>query len=150
MVLLLMVAQAGASGATQISGLGRPAGAGECTDPEGAGADFASVLEGELEGCVYVFVESYGCTPSGVYLETGSEIFVAESSDGRAGTFSTTYRFSGKFEDCAGLTGQAFGRCQHPIVAGSGTDDFEGVTGRIDFKDDVAAGNFPYTGHLSS
>lgn len=150
MVLLLLVVPVNAAGATQVSGIGRFADEGECTDPEGAGSDFASVLEGDLDGCVYVTVETWSCTPSGVYLETGTEIFVVESSDGRSGTFSTTYRFSAKFEDCAGLTGQIFGRCQHPIVAGSGTEDFEGVTGRIDFKDDVAAGNFPYTGHLSS
>ena len=43
---------------------------------------------------------------------------------------------------------EIFGRCQHPIVAGSGTGVFEGVTGRLDFKDDIAAGNFPYRGHF--
>jgi hypothetical protein len=33
-------------------------------------------------------------------------------------------------------------------VTGSGTRDFEGVTGRLDFKGDVAAGNFPMRGHF--
>jgi hypothetical protein len=41
------------------------------------------------------------------------------------------------------------GRCEHPIVAGSGTGGFEGATGRIDFKDDVVAGEFLYRGHIS-
>jgi hypothetical protein len=33
-------------------------------------------------------------------------------------------------------------------VAGSGTGAFDGVRGRIDFKDDIEAGNFPYRGSL--
>ena len=148
MVSLLIVASVSAAGATQISGVGFFAEEGECTDPEGAGADFANNLTGDLEGCLYVFVESYQCTPSGFYIETGSEIYVGRGGEGDDGTFSTTYRFTAKFEDCPNLAGQIFGRCQHPIVAGSGTGDYKGVTGRLDFKDDIEAGNFPFTGHL--
>ena len=40
------------------------------------------------------------------------------------------------------------GRCQHLVLEGSGTGVFGGVTGRLDFKDDVEAGNFPYRGQL--
>ena len=76
-------------------------------------------------------------------METGTEIFVSED-----GTFETTYRFEAKYEDPANLVGEIFGRCQHKIVKGSGTGNFEGVTGRIDFKDDVEAGDFPYRGSL--
>jgi len=41
------------------------------------------------------------------------------------------------------------GRCQHPVVRGSGTDGFAGVTGRVDFKDVVADGTYLYRGHLT-
>jgi hypothetical protein len=34
------------------------------------------------------------------------------------------------------------------MVKGSGEGVFEGATGRLDFKDDVSVGNFPYRGHL--
>ena len=33
-------------------------------------------------------------------------------------------------------------------AAGSGEGAFAGVTGRLDFKDDVENGCFPYRGHL--
>ena len=64
------------------------------------------------------------------------------------GTFRTTYRFEAKYEDVANLAGEIFGRCQHPIVEGSGTGIFEGVSGRLDFKDEVESGTFLYRGHL--
>jgi hypothetical protein len=148
LVLLLVVAPAGAAGATQISGIGYFAEAGECLDPEGAGSDFALNMTGDLNGCHYVFVESWSCTPAGTYIERGTETYVGGGGEGDSGTFSTTYQFTAKFEDCATLAGEIFGRCQHPVVAGSRTEDFEDVTGRLDFKDDIAAGNFPYRGHL--
>ena len=97
-------------------------------------------MTGDLEGCLYVFVETAESSPSGTYRETGTELFVAS---GGAGTFRTTYRFEGKYEDVANLAGEIFGRCQHVIVEGSGTGVFEGVTGRFDIKDDIEAGNFP-------
>ncbi|MFN2202902.1 MAG: hypothetical protein ACK2UO_17010, partial [Caldilineaceae bacterium] len=58
------------------------------------------------------------------------------------------YRFSAKYEDCTNLVNEIVGRCQHPIIANSGEGAFEDVTGRIDFKDDIEAGDFPYRGHL--
>ena len=138
-----------AEGATQISGVGfydDDVTDVTCRDPEGAGADYALVMTGDLEeGCLYAFVETQESSPSGTYRETGTETFVA--SDG-SGTFSTTYRFEAKYEDVDNLAGEIFGRCQHPIVEGSGTGIFEGVTGRLDFKDDVETGNFLYRGHL--
>ena len=146
-VVLTVPSPALAEGATQISGVGYFAEPGECTDPEGQGADFALTMTGDLEGCHYVFVETAEGSPSGTYRETGTEIFVGQYN-GEAGTFSTTYRFEAKYEDWVNLVGEIFGRCQHPIVADSGTGVFEGVTGRLDVKDDIAAGNFPYKGHL--
>lgn len=135
-----------AGGTTKISGLGFFANPGECTDSQGADADFAVKLTGDLEGCLYTYVETADCSPSGTYRETGHELFVSQGN--AADTFGTTYRFEGKYQDCANLMGEIFGRCQHPIVAGSGTGAYTGVTGRLDFKDDIAAGNFPYRGHM--
>lgn len=146
--VLAAVSPALAAGATQISGIGYWPGPGACTDPEGAGADYAVLMTGDLEGCHYTFVETSVCSPSGTYNETGTEIFVGEYNGG-TGTFNTTYRFTAKYEDCPAFAGEVVGRCQHPIVVDSGRGVFEGVTGRIDFKDDVVAVNFPYRGHLS-
>ena len=77
----------------------------------------------------------------------GIETFVGEY-EGMDGTFNTTYLFTAKYVDCATLAEEIWGRCQHPIITGSGTGDFSGVTGRFDIKDDVEAGNLPYKGHL--
>ena len=134
---------ASAEEVTRISGVGFFDVDGLCVDPEGDGADFALILTGDLEGCLYVFVETAAFTTSGTYVETGTEIFV-----GADGTFETAYRFEGKYEDPINLVGEIFGRCQHVIREGSGTGVFDGVRGRIDFKDDIEAGDFPYRGSL--
>src|SRR5215212_5109546 len=130
-------------GATQISGLGSYDARCDPTsvDPR---ASYAILMTGDLEGCLYTFVETVECSSSGTYRETGTELFVGSTSEG-AGTFETTYRFEAKYEDPAT---EIFGRCQHPIVVGSGTGVFEGVSGILLFKDDIEAGNFPYRGHL--
>ena len=146
-VVLTVPSPALAEGATQISGIGFPAATGECIDSQGAGSDFAIRMTGDLEGCHYVFVETATCSPSGTYRETGTELFVG-SYNGGTGTFETTYRFEAKYEDCPNLIAEILGRCQHPIVSGSGEGVFAGVSGRLDFKDDIEAGNFPYRGHL--
>lgn len=138
------------SGAIQIDGLGFFAETAECDFPS-EGADFALRLTGALEGCLFVFVESYGCSPSGTYRESGKEYFVG-TYQGSSGTFWTNYKFEAKYEGCSedGLYqgAEIFGRCQHPIQNGSGTGVFEGVKGRLDFKDDVESGTFPYRGHF--
>jgi len=135
------------AGATQISGIGYFAGPAECNDPEGQGSDYDLIMTGDLEGCHYVFVETARCSAGGTYNETGTETFVG-LYNGAPGTFETTYRFTAKYTDCANLVGEIVGRCQHPITAGSGEGVFEGVTGRLDFKDDIEMGNFPYRGHF--
>jgi hypothetical protein len=150
LALILAAPAALAEGATQISGVGvfdDPPADGDCNDPEGVGDDYALVLTGALEGCLYTFVdhETAQSSPSGTYRETGTEIFVA--SDG-VSKFTTTYRFEAKYEDVANLSGEIFGRCQHPIVEGSGTGVFEGVSGQLFFKDEVETGTFFYRGHL--
>lgn len=139
-----------ADGAIQISGIGYFDVDGECIDSEGEGADFVILMTGDLEGCRYVFVETFEDSPSGTYRERGTEILVVKYG-GKTGTFETTYHFTGKFEDVASWSGEQFGNCHHPIVEGSGTGDFEGVTGRLDFRDNVEDGiavNYPYRGHL--
>jgi hypothetical protein len=125
---------------------------GPCSDPPAPYAGFTSyaplVMEGSLEGCWYTLVEDSRTTPSGVYLESGQELFVG-SLDGvpLSGTFTTTYRFEAKYAP-DGVT-ELHGRCQHPLVAGSGTGGFAGATGRVDFKDII--GNpvtYVYRGHI--
>ena len=67
---------------------------------------------------------------------------------GAEGTFTTNYRFQGKYEP-PGFVVEIFGRCQHPIVAGSGTGGFEGAEGRIDFKDIIGDPIvYVYRGHI--
>jgi hypothetical protein len=136
-----------AGGATQISGV---AFFDEAEAPVCApvmGYDYALVMTKDLEGCLYTDVKTAESSPSGTYRETGTELFVGSYLDG-SGTFETTYRFEAKYEDVDNLVGEQFGRCQHPIVEGSGTGIFEGVSGRLDFKDEVESGTFLYRGHL--
>jgi hypothetical protein len=139
-----------AVGATQISGVGFFATNEECNS-QSQGATYAVRMTGDLAGCLYVFIDEFECSPSGTYREEGRELFVG-TYNGQSGTFWTVYKFEAKYEGCAAngsaLGAEIFGRCQHIVVEGSGTGDFEGVTGRLDFKDDIEAGNFPYSGHL--
>jgi hypothetical protein len=137
------------AGATQISGLGSYAAPGECNDPEGQGSSYNLIMTGDLQGCHYVFVETASCLAGGAYIERGTETFVG-LYNGAPGTFKTTYLFTAKYKDCANLVGEIAGRCQHPIIAGSGEGVFEGVTGRFDMRDDIETGNFPYRGHFRS
>ena len=153
MISLLFVGFAGsvnAAGAMQISGFADITGAG-CEEELG---DFALGLSGDLTGCNYVTVQSSECSPSGTYRERGTEYYIIVDDNGtQIGTFETTYLFTAKFEGCDRENGiplgaEILGRCQHPIVAGSGTGVFEGVTGRLDYKDHVEINEYPYRGHL--
>ena len=137
------------AGATQISGIGYFATPGEC-DYESQNAVYAIRMTGDLEGCLYAFIDDFECSPSGTYREEGREYFVG-TYNGQPGTFWTTYKFEARYEGCnngAPEGAEIFGRCQHPIVAGSGTGVFNGVTGQLNFKDNIEAGNFPYRAHL--
>ena len=139
-----------AKGATQISGINYFDETDGC-NATGQGATYALIMTGDLQGCLYTYIDSFSCSPSGTYMELGREYFVG-TYKGETGTFWTNYRFEAKFEGCAengsyvGL--EIKGRCQHPIAKDSGTGVFEGVTGRLDMRDDLEAGNYPYTGHL--
>ena len=85
-----------------------------------------------------------------MYIESGKEIFVGSLNGGPDGTFSTTYKFESKWDPDVSTGSEVDGRCQHPIVEGSGTGGFDGATGRADFKDEVTTGQFFYRGHMSS
>ncbi len=138
------------SGATQVDGIAYFAEAAECDVPS-QGAAYALRMTGDLVGCMYTYVDEWECSPSGTYREKGREYFVG-TYNGQSGTFWTTYNFEAKYEGCAidgsYIGAEIKGRCQHPLVDGSGTGVFEGVSGRLDFKDDIAAGNYPYRGHF--
>ena len=133
---------------TQISGDAYYDSAGEvCGPPPSGYADFTSypplVMRSSLEGCWYTKVETSRSTPSGVYLESGEEVFVGTLNGGPAGIFATTYRFEAKLD----LNGAEIrGRCQHPIVEGSGSGGFEGARGLVLFKDIVP--EYFYRGHI--
>jgi hypothetical protein len=122
-----------------------------CPAPPEGFEDFTDypglLLQGDLEGCLYTDVQETRGTPTdGVYVEMGQEVFVGTLNGGEPGTFTTTYRFQGKY--AAGA--EVFGRCQHPIVDGSGTGGFEGATGRLDFKDLIedSGVTYVYRGHI--
>ena len=125
-----------------------------CPGPPEGYPDFISyppiVLTGSLEGCWYTKVEratDHGA-PSGTYLESGREVFVGSLDGGPDGLFTTSYKFESKWDPDVSSGAEVHGRCQHPIVEGSGRGGFDGVTGRLDFKDIVADGSYVYRGHL--
>ncbi|MDO9374663.1 MAG: hypothetical protein Q7T76_09605 [Ferruginibacter sp.] len=137
-------------GATQIAGVSYYDANDECNSA-GQGATYALNMTGDLTGCWYIFIDKFDCTPGGAYMELGRELFVG-TYKGESGSFWTTYRFEARYEGCAAdgsyLGAEIVGRCQHPIIEGSGEGVFKGVKGRLDMKDDIAAGNYPYRGHL--
>jgi hypothetical protein len=109
------------------------------------------VFTGSLEGCLYIKVDAFkdNGAPSGVYLEQGREVFVGSLNGGPDGLFTTTYKFESKWDPDVTTGRELKGRCQHPIVAGSGTGGFAGATGRFDFKDVISDGSILYRGHIT-
>lgn len=138
--VMALAAPASAAGVTQISGIavydGNSEEPGNCDELE-SGLTL-ELISGDLIGCWYTTDATASATPSGVVNERGTETFIGEWN-GVPVRFDTTYKFTGMF-DVDG--NEIHGRCQHPIVDGD-------VGGRIDFKDDVATGEFLYRGHLS-
>ena len=107
-----------------------------------------------LDGCLVITsVTREQWNPSVTYQENGTELFVGnlfiDGVDQGPGTFETTYQFRAKFEERGNFDTEIFGRCQHPIVSGTGV--FKYVEGRLDFKDVLegpGAPYFPYRGHM--
>jgi len=148
LVSMGLMAPASAAGTTQIGG-GAAYDATVCKKPPEGFTSYTSYpglrLTGSLEGCLYTEVLDFRSTPSGGYIETGHEVFVGSLNGGDDGTFTMNYRFQGKYEGDV----EIHGRCQHPIAAGSGTDGFEGATGRLDFKDIIRdTVTYVYRGHI--
>ena len=152
-VALLVALSAPAAARTdQISGVATIAAPGQCDPIPDEYGDFPPLyLTGSLEGCWYtnILTSKDNGSPSGVYQERGIEIFVGSLDGGPEGRFETTYKFSSKWEPDVSTGVEVKGRCQHPIVVGTGIGAFAGVTGRVDIKDDVATGTYPYRGHLT-
>lgn len=152
MLALAPPASANVKGATQVAGVGVFDAAGECQDDVGF-YHAAIVITGDMPGCLYQVWGPSSMKPSGTYFERGTETFVSAANS--ADRFETTYVFTGKFND-GDFGDEIFGRCQHPIVPGSGTGAFAGATGRLDFKDVIERdgdGNitnvyFPMRGHI--
>jgi hypothetical protein len=122
-----------------------------CPPPPEGFEDFTSypplVLTGTLVGCWYtkiLTVHDNG-KPSGVYLETGEEIFIGEL-DGEHVEFTMTYKFESKWDPDFTTGVEVHGRCQHPIT--EGFSESGPITGRVDFKDIVEDGSFVYRGHI--
>ncbi|MFL5862079.1 MAG: hypothetical protein ACJ780_15090 [Solirubrobacteraceae bacterium] len=119
-----------------------------CPDAPSAYDSFPPlVMAGSLDGCWYTHIETALITPGGVYHESGTELFVGQLDGGPTGTFTTTYKFEAKLNADGA---EVRGRCQHPIVSGSGTGGFAGATGRVDFKDIIGDPiTYVYRGHIS-
>ena len=145
--LLIALSVPAHAASNQLSGRAFLDTAGACPAPPAGYNGFPPiVMTGSLTGCWYTKILSSKQTSSGVYLETGQEIFVGSLNGGAEGTFGTTYRFESKFDPATGT--EIRGRCQHPIV--TGTDDFAGATGRVDFKDIIGVPvTYVYRGHIS-
>lgn len=149
-----------ANGNTQISGTGVFDGGTNCGDPPAGFADyywFTLELAGDLVGCLYTLPLDGKVTKGNTYQEWGVEVVEAcldENGNGSCdlnepfGMFETSYHFTSRWAGVPFESDQLNGRCQHPITVGSGTGDFAGVTGRLDFKDDVVEGDFDWRGHI--
>jgi hypothetical protein len=148
---LLLMNPIPSDAATQISG-DAYYDATQCPGPPAGYEDFTTypglVLTGSLEGCLYTGPITSKQTPGGVYLESGEEVFVGSLDGGPVGTFATTYKFESKWTP-DGV--QLWGRCQHPIVDGSGTGGFEGARGRLNFTDIIGepVTTYIYRGHIA-
>ena len=125
------------NGATQVAGQtdsavcdAPPAGFEGSQDPS---TGYAFHISGDLTGCMYGVITDARFHPSGTYQEVADEIFVSDVDSGD--TFQMVERYTAKF-DTADFS-LFFARCKHPIVSGSGAGAFEGVSGRLAFKDDV-------------
>ena len=138
------------AGMTQISGVSSYDTTGAVCGPPPAGyADYTSypplVLQGSLAGCWYTKAETSTQISSGVYLESGQEVFVGTLNGGPAGTFGTTYHYQSKWDPNASTGTEIVGRCEHDLVTGTG--GFAGISGMLFFKDDAPL--YFYRGHIN-
>lgn len=118
-----------------------------CTAAPDGFDEFTFVISGDLDGCWYTNIDrSWNLgPPSGLYFEVGREVFVGRIRGGPVGTFSTTYTFESKWDPQFPTGTEIWGRCQHRIVRGSGTDGLVDVTGflaRTDTAPDGSIGRY--------
>lgn len=146
-LFLLGSSASAGSGAMQIEGQtdfqecsAPPAGYEDSQDPD---TGYSFHLSGDLNGCLYGVITEGRLHESGTYQEVADEIFVSDENS--ADTFEMTEFYTAKFTSDFSLI---FARCKHPIITGSGTGYFDGISGRLDFKDDVETGVADYKGHL--
>jgi hypothetical protein len=149
-VLAMNQTSAASAAMTQVSATGVVDTEEVCPPPPPGFEDFIDltiVISGDLEGCWYTDILTFkdNGPPSGVYLETGRELFIGEL-DGEPIQFTTTYRFESKWDPDITTGVEVHGRCQHPIVDGS--EEFGDVEGRLFFKDIVEDGTFDIRGHI--
>jgi hypothetical protein len=125
-------------------------------DPVNGVAPFVSnAMAGSLIGCWYTdTLNPVYSTPDGVFVATGAENFVGcldLNRNGRCGhrdptgSLALTYTFEGQFDPVTG--NEIAGHCEHKIV--SGTGDFAGATGWINFHDIVTNGTSSYRGYIT-
>ena len=146
---LIVPAPADAAGAAQVAGNQTPVAS--CDGDSSPLGIYA--MDGSLIGCW--FADSFDVVRehvSGTVQVKGTEHFegcLDLGGDGSCsgdpeGTLSFSFQFSGKFDLVT--FAEIRGRCQHPIV--SGTGGFATASGVITFKDDVTTGIAPYRGNI--
>jgi hypothetical protein len=148
-----VVAAPASASQNQVAGVQSPG----ATAPACADTSASYTMTGGLVGCWYEDTgnekKTHVQSADGKYefIFTGTEHFTGcldTDGDGGCsgdptGSLYFTYTFTGQYD----LTfAEIRGRCHHPIV--SGTGDFAGATGVINFKDDIANGTSPYMGHV--
>jgi hypothetical protein len=104
--------------------------------------DYASylpiVMSGNLDGCWYTHVTrsfDFGA-PTGLYFETGRELFVGRVN-GALGSFEATYILESQWSPDFATGTEIWGRCQHRITQGSGRAGLRGISGYLTFTDIV-------------
>jgi hypothetical protein len=150
-----------ATSARQVDGVAVPwPEAPETCDPGAIGpVDYILAMpagSGDLVGCIYGIREPAEQRPGGTINVPADEVFIG-CLDDVCGSFLLRARITNKWDGPPGVGDQIDGRCQHKIVSGTGTGDFVGVEGRLDFKDiivrdergELISLSFAYRGHLS-
>jgi hypothetical protein len=162
-VLACVIAASASASPVRVSGIqsppdmtaGHPGDPCRVLDPQtGLTPVQSTAMTGSLIGCWYTdILNVVKSNPNGEILAIGTEHFVGCLDVARKGkcghrdphgTLAFIFAFEAKFDP----TGKEIrGQCQHPIL--SGTGDFTGARGRLDFKDNVATGTAAYRGHIT-
>ncbi len=118
----------------EVSGVGIPGG------PEDYGCDelpahYVILMTGDIEGCIYgITLSDQYEEESGEYQSRDHETFIG-TLDGLSGSWEMDEAYWAVFDTETG--DQLSGRCEHPIIEGSGTGDFATADGELRFVDNV-------------